>query len=454
MQDELTTALAEMGLTGYESAAYLALLGRSSFTPTELARRAKIPRQRVYDVLDSLEAKGLCVCRDTSPRTCVALDPARALEVLRERRVHNLERERQVVDRRALELMEELAPLYQAGRDESHPFSYIDVLADQASIAAHALELAGGTRNRLNSCIKRPLILNQEQNWRFIREPLSRGVDYRAVYEAAALEDEELSAWMATFSAWGQKIRVVNRLPLKMQAFDDEAVLLSMQDPVGGPPSFTAVAIRHRGMVEMMNLAFEALWESAEPVTASGRPSAAQRAERKTSSTPTAVFREGLVPGCIGRIIELHGAYYGREWGAGGDFEALMARELCDFCERYDPARDLLLTARVGDRLAGSVVIQAQAEPSDTWARLRWFIVDQAYQGRGIGRELLARALTFCRERGFPGVYLWTVTDLPQSSHLYQSMGFVVVEEIRDDRYRQPLVSLRLELPLPGADLP
>ena len=35
-------------------------------------------------------------------------------------------------------------------------------------------------------------------------------------------------------------------MPLKMQAFDDDAALLSMQDPVGGPPSFTALSIRRR----------------------------------------------------------------------------------------------------------------------------------------------------------------------------------------------------------------
>lgn len=69
---------------------------------------------------------------------------------------------------------------------------------------------------------------------------------------------------MKTFRGWGQQIRLVSELPVKMNAFDDEAVLLSMQDPVGGPPSFTALAIRHRGTVAFLNLAFERLWEQGE----------------------------------------------------------------------------------------------------------------------------------------------------------------------------------------------
>jgi HTH-type transcriptional regulator, sugar sensing transcriptional regulator len=70
---------------------------------------------------------------------------------------------------------------------------------------------------------------------------------------------------MDTLSKKGQQIRVVQTLPVKMQVFDDEVALLSMQDPVGGPPSFTAVALRHRGAVALLNLAFERLWDEGTP---------------------------------------------------------------------------------------------------------------------------------------------------------------------------------------------
>lgn len=50
-----------------------------------------------------------------------------------------------------------------------------------------------------------------------------------------------------------------------MNAVDSEAALLSMQDPVGGPPSFTAITVRHRGTVTFLNMAFERLWEQAQP---------------------------------------------------------------------------------------------------------------------------------------------------------------------------------------------
>lgn len=228
--------LADLGLNGYEAAAYMALLGRSGLTPSELAVRAKVPRQRIYDVLDSLAAKGLCAFRDTSPKTCFATDPSLGLESLAHQRAEALERERERTALKARSLIDSLLPIFQAGRGQNDPLSYIDVLTDTNRIAAQSLEQARLAQTRVNACIKRPMILTAEQNWRFLREPLSRGVQYRALYEKAALEDDELRDWMASFREWGQEIRLVESLPVKMHAFDDNAALLSMQDPVGGPP--------------------------------------------------------------------------------------------------------------------------------------------------------------------------------------------------------------------------
>lgn len=262
---DLVTALSELGLTSYEAAAYLTLLGRNSFTPTELATQAKIPRQRIYDVLSSLESKGLCLSRDTSPRAFAAIDPDLALVALNQHRAAEFERERQRVSQRSAELITELGPLYQAGRDHTDPLSYIEVLGDPIRISVKALELARLARFRVNSCIKNPMILTPEQNLKFLREPLKRGIAYRAIYETSALEDQELRSLLTTCHQWGQEIRLISEMPLKMQAFDDDVVLVSMQDPVGGPPSFTALTIRHPGMVVMMNLAFDRLWEKSEP---------------------------------------------------------------------------------------------------------------------------------------------------------------------------------------------
>ena len=257
--------LTQLGLNAYEAAVYTALLSRPELAPAEIARLAHIPRQRVYDVLDSLTAKGLCLGRDTAPKTYSAVDPKVALELLAQERVSSLERQRHEAHGLAARLTAELAPLFASGRGQNDPLAYVEVLSGATRIAHRALALAEAAKHSINSCIRRPMILSQEQNWKFLRAPLGRGLKYRALCDAEVLEDTELRTWMGQFREWGLNIRVVPELPLKMQAFDDEVVLVSMQDPAGGQPSFTAVAVHNRGLVAMLNLAFEHLWAGAKP---------------------------------------------------------------------------------------------------------------------------------------------------------------------------------------------
>ena len=155
-------------------------------------------------------------------------------------------------------------------------------------------------------------------------------------------------------------------------------------------------------------------------------------------------YIEGYRPGHIGRIVEMHGAYYSVAWGSGLEFEAQQAEELSEFLREYRPGRDLLLTAQAEGQLVGSIAIHELPEG----ARLRWFLLDAAYQGRGIGKELIHRALEFCRRAGHARVHLWTVEGLAPSMGLYERAGFRVVERHADARYGVAQVSLRLELEL------
>lgn len=257
-------SLTSLGLNAYEASAYVALLGRPEFTSAEIAGKAGIPRQRIYDVLDSLVSKGLCTARDKSPKTYVAIDPKIALELLARERAEGLERQKLQTKAVAERLAAELCPVFTEGRGQDDPLAYVEVLCGATRIAHRALSLAENARFSVNSCIRRPIILSKDQNWTFLKAPLGRGLKYRALCDADALSDPELAEWMSRFCEWGLEIRVAPVVPLKMQAFDDEVVLISMQDPVGGQPSFTAVAIHNRGVVAMLNLAFEHLWGTAE----------------------------------------------------------------------------------------------------------------------------------------------------------------------------------------------
>ncbi len=144
-------------------------------------------------------------------------------------------------------------------------------------------------------------------------------------------------------------------------------------------------------------------------------------------STMSMLFTEGYVPGCIGRIAQLHAAYYAAASGFGVAFEAKVARELAAFCQSYRPGRDGLWLAR-NPEIEGSVALDGP-HAEDGAAHLRWFIASDALRGQGTGRQLLARALAFSDQCGYRSVHLWTFAGLDAARYLYEANGFRLVHE-------------------------
>ncbi len=147
---------------------------------------------------------------------------------------------------------------------------------------------------------------------------------------------------------------------------------------------------------------------------------------------------EGYRPGALGRVTEMHGVYYARDWNFGLFFERKVAREMAEFMGRFDAERDGLWLAVDKSRVVGAVFIDG-IEADTEGAHLRWYIVDDEYRGRGIGTILLRKAMDFCRQRGYPSVHLWTFAGLDAARHLYESQGFYLAEEKEDRTWGEPV---------------
>ena len=161
---------------------------------------------------------------------------------------------------------------------------------------------------------------------------------------------------------------------------------------------------------------------------------------------------QGFVPGALGRLVELHGTYYAREWQLSRKFEIKIATAMGTFLDGFDPERDGFWSATANDKVVGVIAIDGRGSSSDRLTdspgevqrsaaevRLRCFIVDPNYAGLGIGSRLLNAALDFCRAHNYSPVVLWTFAGLDAARHLYESRGFRLTEEYMSDEFGRSL---------------
>lgn len=111
----------------------------------------------------------------------------------------------------------------------------------------------------------------------------------------------------------------------------------------------------------------------------------------------------------------------------GPDVAEASTRSLEEVRRSFDPSRDVFEGADLERRLAGALLVTADPQAPGN-ARLHWLAVEPSARGRGIGRELLSRALERCRERRIPALRARAFAAVPASTHLYWMLGFSVVD--------------------------
>ncbi len=251
MIDQLT----RFGLTSYEAKAYLALTRRGSSTAAEVARLGGVPRQRIYDVLASLVTKGLAM---TKPGRVVKY-AATAPELAVERLLAEHRQDLADLERGAGQIVAELTPAFEAGRQITDPLEYIEVLRERKAINDRFAELQANIKDEILVFTKPPYATPVEENVEGVE--VAKPHRARSVYALSIFEQMRSREGVRRFLDAGEEARFVAELPLKLVIIDEAIVMFGMEDPVAGSSELTIVVIDHPSLAQVLKIAFDAVWE-------------------------------------------------------------------------------------------------------------------------------------------------------------------------------------------------
>jgi len=250
--------LQQLGLNAYEARSYLVLIGHPRFKALELAARAHVPRQKIYEVLDSLVEKGFAQVVQEKTKLFSAVEPSLAVPSYLVRRSQALQRELADQNRAADGLVTDLAAAYSEGQGERGTLDYLRIVSDPEQTAVQYRRMLSDVRTEYLEFSRPPYAVDPLDE-QLVKQARQRGVTCRLLIESGTLDDAHRQR-LGEYAAAGVEIGQAGSLPMKLAVFDAQRGMLALLDPVITRPTWTAVLFEHAGMGEAMKGLFENYW--------------------------------------------------------------------------------------------------------------------------------------------------------------------------------------------------
>src|SRR5215510_6712946 len=251
--------LQQLGLNAYEARSYLVLIGHTRFKALELAARSHVPRQKIYEVLDSLVEKGFAQVVQEKTKLFSAVEPSLAIPAYLARKRQALEQELTDNGRAGAGLIDDLNNLYSEGQGGRGTLDFLRIVSEPAQTAAEYRRMLSEVKQEYLEFSRPPYAVDPLDE-RLVKQAGQTGVACRLLLESASL-DEGHRQRLADYVTSGVEVRIADSLPMKLAVFDRQHGMIALLDPVITRPAWTAVVFHHEGMGEAMRALFEERWQ-------------------------------------------------------------------------------------------------------------------------------------------------------------------------------------------------
>lgn len=249
VSEDAKKALHEVGLTEYETKAYLILLERGVMTASKVSEHGGIPYSKVYETLNSLERKGWIEVERGRPSRYFPKAPSEALEAARLRLEDMVNGWKRIV-------MGELQPLYEQRELFEKPDIWI--LRGEFSITAKLREMLDGVKLELLIAVPvfaKPFV---DASVSLLEQQRINGVNVKVMVASQWTEKE--------LKMLGHARQRDNLFGGGVIADGKEALLfLGEADTKRSYSGLLVIWSNHVGLVKFAREYFQLLWDTAKP---------------------------------------------------------------------------------------------------------------------------------------------------------------------------------------------
>lgn len=265
----LSKDLELLGLSSYESKTYLAMLPLGFTEAKALANLVSIPMGRIYDVLSSLEGKGIIDRQDSRPKRYMAKRPKVALETLIDSKNNELD----FIKERVSTIEDELSSLYNETEIESQFWS---VALDPKSITRLNQKIYE-TEKELLIYVNFQTYANDLNNHELTETMmdldylLKKQVDIKILFGGITNEEFKefyLEHFLPFHSILKQiEIRFIPLSTNKFEIIDSEKILLKVPNPLQQEEYLAFIFLWQKSFAKKIRSKFFDLWKNGIPLS-------------------------------------------------------------------------------------------------------------------------------------------------------------------------------------------
>ena len=261
----------KLGLSSYEAKTYLALLERESLTVSEIARISRVPRTRIYDVLESLMVEGLAVLKPGKIKRYSAANPVVLQDKLENRIDAEYKEQKKEISKAVLILKREFDSKRDNEAYDGSSVDNIEILRNPDQIYRRYIQLCANAKSEILGFARTPYVydspnLIKEQNTILNEAAHQRNVKLRIIHELPPDEADRVQMYRDINKAFEpdyEELRLIENLPVKGGIFDGSVALFVLEHQVLGEFIQTGLVIDHPIYCRGFKRMFEAYWSDA-----------------------------------------------------------------------------------------------------------------------------------------------------------------------------------------------
>ena len=250
-----------LGLDATEEGAYRRLVALPSASAEDLAEVMTSSVSALATALSALEDKGLVARSTGQPGHFVASPPSLALGSL------IVQREEEI--RRAQLELGRLTEQYRGSVADRTGTDVVDVVRGSRAVADRFAQMQRGASSEVVALVKTSVaVVTAEENTASEDVAVARGVAYRVVLERSAFEQPGFMDRVVDSISAGEKVRVIDSLPLRLVIADRSLALLPLA-PTASDSGGGALLVHESGLLDALLHLFDLVWASSNEVVPS-----------------------------------------------------------------------------------------------------------------------------------------------------------------------------------------